>query len=170
MALPSYLRRRLSVFCEGLLIVFSLFLSQVNPSGHSIDSQAALSTNTTSLYCLQTAVLTTAMPPSTERLEQLSPDTLKQLRQEAKTRYYDMRVCDLEVDVDLETYIYDYIEDYYRAQHPTAPASPSITTAKRRSAMRRLFHRMHEKEHAAKRSLCLKLLPPEVVDAITHGP
>ncbi|KAF6818559.1 hypothetical protein CPLU01_13293 [Colletotrichum plurivorum] len=109
------------------------------------------------------------MPPSTAPRGQLSPDTLQQLRYEAKTRYYDMRICDIEVDVDLEDYIYDYIEDYYRAQNPTAvPVSPSITTPKP-TAVRRLFHRLHEQERAAKRSVCARFLPPEVIDAISRG-
>ncbi|KAF6808694.1 hypothetical protein CSOJ01_07366 [Colletotrichum sojae] len=110
------------------------------------------------------------MPQSSAPCRHLSPDTLKQLRYEAKTSYYDMRICDIKVDVDLEDYIYDYIEDYYRAQNPTAaPVSPSITTPKS-TAVRRLFHRLHEKERAAKRSVCARFLPPEVIDAISRGP
>ncbi|KAK6223806.1 hypothetical protein QIS74_03750 [Colletotrichum tabaci] len=52
----------------------------------------------------------------------LPTEKLRDLRYDAKIRYYHSHVLDLSVcDASLEDFIEDYIEDYYRLQANSTP-------------------------------------------------
>ncbi|KAL0941876.1 uncharacterized protein CTRU02_204639 [Colletotrichum truncatum] len=64
-------------------------------------------------------------------------------------RYYQQHACDLDINgVDLEDFIEEYIEDYYRAQSRTIPVLKFIgkPSEKHGHKFKRLLHHFTKKK------------------------